>query len=128
MKDIKIGLIKECSIVVTEDITAKSVGSGSLPVFSTPSMLALMEKTSLELVSDYLDEGETTVGTSANINHLAATKINDTVTCVSELIGVEGRKLIFRVSCFALDKEIGNGVHERFVVKSEKFMSKLLGE
>lgn len=128
MKEIKVGLIRESSVVVTENITARFVGSGSLPVFSTPSMLALMEKTSLELVSSYLDDGETTVGISANINHLAATKLNDTVICRSELINVEGRKLTFKVSCYALDKEIGNGIHERFVVNSDKFMKKLLGE
>ena len=125
---IKAGLTKTIKLVVTEDTTAEKVGSGSLPVFSTPSMLAAMEKASLQAVEDYLDYGETTVGIMANIKHLAATKIGDVVEVKSEVINVEGKKISFNIKAFSSDKLIGEGIHDRFVVNSEKFMKKLLGE
>ena len=69
------GIKNEKSIVVTEDVTASKVGSGLLPVYATPSMIALMEGTCAESVQSELAEGEGTVGVSVDIKHIAATPI-----------------------------------------------------
>ena len=77
------GIKNEKSIVVTEDVTASKVGSGLLPVYATPSMIALMEGTCAESVQSELAEGEGTVGVSVDIKHIAATPIGMKVRCES---------------------------------------------
>ena len=72
------GIKNEKSIVVTEEVTASKVGSGLLPVYATPSMIALMEGTCAESVQSELAEGEGTVGVSVDIKHIAATPIGGT--------------------------------------------------
>ena len=111
-------------VIVTEELSAKNVGSGLLPVFATPSMIALMENTAFESVAEYLEEGCGTVGTSLNVKHVAATPIGMKVTCETELIKVEGRALTFEVKAYDECGLIGEGMHERFVIAEEKFMAK----
>ena len=111
-------------VIVTEELSAKNVGSGLLPVFATPSMIALMENTAFESVAEYLEEGCGTVGTSLNVKHVAATPIGMKVTCETELIKVDGRALTFEVKAYDECGLIGEGLHERFVIAEEKFMAK----
>lgn len=121
---IAIGTKTEHSVAVTEANTAKAVGSGSLPVFATPSLAALAEETSCRLLEGSLEEGTTTVGSLLNVKHLAPTPIGMTVTCVCTLTAVEGRRLCFEMELFDAAGKIGEVVHERFVVKTESFMAK----
>lgn len=114
-------------------IRAKTMGSGTLDVFATPAMIALMEKTAWTSVAPYLEAGEGTVGIHLDISHDAPTPLGMTITCESELVEIDGRKLVFSVS--AKDEKgtvIGRGTHERFVILEEKFQEKanraLLGE
>ena len=109
---------------MTESNTAKSVGSGSLNVYATPAMLALMEKASCEALKDVLAEGETSVGTLLNVKHLAATPVGMTVTATAELIERDGRKLVFNVSASDESGLIGEGSHERFIVLADRFTEK----
>ncbi|MBQ2720143.1 MAG: thioesterase family protein [Clostridia bacterium] len=113
---------------VTENVTlqntALSVGSGSLNVYATPAMLALIERAACEAVTPILSEGETTVGTLLNVKHLAATPIGMNVSATAELISREGRKFVFEVSASDECGLIGKGTHERFLVFSEKFQAK----
>ena len=118
------GIIGKKELTVTKDKTAAAVGSGLLDVFATPQMIALMEATASESVAPYLDEGSTSVGTLVNVSHVAATPVGMTVRCESELIEVEGRKLVFTVKAYDECGLIGEGNHERFIVFSEKFMAK----
>ena len=94
------GIKNEKSIVVTEDVTASKVGSGLLPVYATPSMIALMEGTCAESVQSELAEGEGTVGVSVDIKHIAATPIGMKVRCESLLKEVNGKKLVFEVNVY----------------------------
>ncbi len=110
--------------IVTPEKTALSVGSGSLNVYATPAMLALIERAACEAVSTLLDEGETTVGTLLNVEHLAATPVGMSVFATAELVSREGRKFVFEVSASDESGLIGKGTHERFLVFSEKFQSK----
>ncbi len=121
---LKAGLRGEQSVEVVYENTATAVGSGVLKVFATPCMLALMEKTACDSVIPYLEEGNGTVGTQVDIRHLAATPIGMTVRCESELLEVDGRRLVFEVKAYDDAGLIGEGTHERFIVNNEKFQSK----
>ena len=111
-------------IMVTEENTAKVMGSGALDVFATPAMIALMEKTAWTSVADELDEGCGTVGISLNVAHSAPTPLGMKVTCESELTGIDGRKLTFHVKAYDEKGVIGEGTHERFIIQNEKFQKK----
>ena len=109
---------------VTEANSAKTMGSGALDVFATPAMIALMEKAAWTSVQPYLEEGQGSVGISMNITHDAPTPLGMKVKCESELTAVDGRKLTFKVEVFDEKGSIGKGVHERFIIESEKFQNK----
>lgn len=122
---LKPGLTFTLEKVITAADTASKYGSGLLEVFATPAMIALMEKTSMELVLPFLNKGQNTVGTEVNIKHFKATPIGGKVQCKAGLIKVDGRRLVFEVSACDEEGEIGSGTHTRYVIDTEKFMSKL---
>ena len=99
-----------------------------LEVFATPMMIALMEKTACESVAPYLEKGSGTVGTELNVKHVAATPIGMQVTCETELVEVDGRRLVFHVKASDEAGLIGEGTHERFIINNEKFQSKANGK
>lgn len=119
-----VGIKGTQTVTVSNDNTAATMGSGTLAVFATPAMIALMEKTSYISVQDALDEGMGSVGTLLNVKHVAATPVGMTVTCESELIEVDGRRLVFTVKAYDEAGLIGEGTHERFIVQNEKFLAK----
>lgn len=111
-------------IAVTKKLTAISVGSGDLEVYATPAMIALMEGTASESVKAELEEGQGSVGTSIAIKHLAATPVGMRVRCESELVEIDGRRLVFKIEAFDEKDKIGEGTHERFIISNEKFQNK----
>ena len=118
--------LRHCeTLVVEHKDTAAVYGSGALEVFATPAMIALMEKTCLMGVFDKIGEDNTTVGIAVNIKHLKASPVGATIRCEAELTEVDRRRLVFKIQCFEGEKLIGEGIHERFVVESAKFMAKL---
>ena len=119
------GLCHSETLVVKHKDTAAVYGSGSLEVFATPAMIALMEKTCLDSVNDKIGEGNTTVGIAVNIKHLKASPVGALIRCDAKLVEVDRKRLVFEVKCFEGESLVGEGVHERFVVDSEKFMGKL---
>ena len=119
------GIKNEKSIVVTDEVTASKVGSGLLPVYATPSMIALMEGTCAESVQPYLAEGEGTVGVSVDIKHIAATPVGMTVRCESLLKEVNGKKLVFEVNVYDEKGLVGTGIHKRAIINNEEFMARL---
>lgn len=110
--------------VVSNENTAKACESGSLEVFATPALAALMEKTCMLSVCELLDEGFTTVGTELDIKHIAATPVGAEVVCESELIEIDRRRLVFKITASDCAGVISNGVHTRFIVEIERFMNK----
>ena len=128
MDALSIGLKGHAETLVTEENTAAAMGSGLLPVFATPAMLALMEKAAASSVQPCLPEGQGTVGTRLSVSHLAATPIGLTVRAESELIAVDRRKLRFSVRAWAGDELIGEGEHERFVIDNARFLEKALAK
>lgn len=118
------GSIGTATVRVVESNTAMAVGSGLLPVYSTPSMIALLEMAACNAISDQLEEGSTSVGTLLNIKHLAATPVGMNVTATATLTEVDGRRLVFDIKVHDEVSLIGEGTHERFIVFSEKFLAK----
>ena len=116
------------TIAVTEENTASSIGSGWLPVFATPAMIALIEGTASESVAPHLEDGRSTVGTHLDVAHSAATPVGMDVTCETELVEIDRRRLVFKVVVRDAKGEVGSGTHERFVVDNEKFMAKALSK
>lgn len=112
------------TVTVNEDNTAKAMGSGTLDVFATPALIALMEETCWRSVANELEEGSGTVGTLLEIKHTAPTPVGMKVTCESTLTEVDGRRLVFEVIARDAKGVVGEGKHERFVVQNEKFQVK----
>ena len=112
------------TIVVTEQQTAKHLGSGELAVFATPCMIALMENTAYRSVQPQLEPGQGTVGTLLNVKHLAATPVGMEVRCETKLIEIDRKRLVFEVKAFDACGLIGEGMHERFIVDNQRFMQK----
>lgn len=124
MAELKLGMKAEKSELVTEQNTAATVGSGLLPVYATPAMIALIEQTAVELLDGKLDGGLTTVGTKLDIAHTSATPIGLRATCVCELVEIDRKRLVFDVKVSDACGLIGKGSHERFIVKAEPFVEK----
>ena len=125
---LKPGLQAEISVTVTEENAASAWGSGALPVFATPAMIAYMEGAAHSSISYLLPEGWSSVGTEVNIKHLSATPLGLRVTAKAELLEIDGRALSFKVEAFDEAGKIGEGSHRRFLIESEKFMSKTEGK
>lgn len=122
--EIEAGMRHQAEEKVTEQNTAKALGSGSLPVYATPAMCCLMEKAAAELAEEKLPQAWTTVGGSINILHKAPTPVGSKVRAEAEVLAVEGRKISYRVTAYDESGLIGEGEHERFAVAREKFMDK----
>jgi predicted thioesterase len=128
MDELRPGLMGHAETSVTEENTAAAMGSGLLPVFATPAMLALMEQAAASSVQPFLQEGEGTVGTRLEVSHLAATPIGLTVRAESTLEQVDRRRLSFTVRAWADGELIGEGRHERFIIQNERFLQKALAK
>ena len=113
------------TVTVTESNIAKTMKSGSLEVFATPAMCALMEEAAQAAVQPHLEEGEGTVGISLSISHDAPSPMGSTITAKATVTAVEGRKITFNIEASDGIGIIGKGTHERFVINNEKFMTKV---
>lgn len=124
-KELEIGLSREESFTIKDCNSAKYLGSGSLEVLATPAMVAFMENTAMNCVSEFLDEGMDTVGVMINTTHIKASKIGDSVVCKASLSEIDGRKLCFTITASDSKGIIGEAKHERFIINKEKFLSRL---
>lgn len=124
MKNIDIDSIGTAELKVSENDLAVNVGSGSLPVFATPTMIMLMEKAACNCLADFLEGDETSVGTEMNVKHVSATPCGMKVTAEAVLTEVNGREFTFRVKASDEAGVIGEGLHKRFLVYGEKFTAK----
>lgn len=119
------GLSHTSTTVVTDANTALALGSGDLPVFATPALVALMENAAMRAVAKHLTEDFTTVGGLIEASHLAPSPMGATIQATATLTEVKGRKLCFSIEAMEGDKLIGKASHVRFVVDRRKFMSQL---
>lgn len=121
---ITLGKTASVSTAVTEQNTACAVGSGSLDVFATPMMIALMEHAACEALSDALGEGQTSVGTGIDAKHTAASPMGANITATATVTSVSGRMIEFDVAAQDGTGEIGRGKHTRVIVDAERFIAK----
>lgn len=124
MKKIETGIKGSAETTATENKLAVNMKSGSLRVFATPAMVALMEESACNCLENYLDDGETTVGTEMNIKHTSATPQGMKITAEAVLTEVNGREFTFDVTAYDESGVIGKGTHKRFLVFAEKFTEK----
>lgn len=124
MNEYKIGDTYKTEAIVSEEALACNVGSGSLRVYATPMVVALIEKAASQMAQTIVDEGITTVGTRIAIDHVSATPVGVKVWAEVTLKEIDGRKFVFDVSAFDESGLIAKGEHERFAVKSESFQKK----
>lgn len=122
------GVEGEKEITVTSDKTAIAYGSGTVEVFATPAMIALMEQTAMESVAHFLPETYTTVGTEVLVKHFKATLPGKIVTCNSRLIQAEGMKLVFEITASEASGMIGKGTHTRYIVDKQAFVDNLINK
>lgn len=124
MQSIPIGTRGASSETVNERNTASAVASGGMPTFATPSMIALMERASVNAIRSYLDEDQESVGTLINVTHIAPTPVGRRVKADAEVVAVHGRKITFKVRASDPVEMIGEGIHERMFVDRERFIWK----
>ena len=122
--EITVGLKKEVFMEVERADTAAEVGSGSLLVYATPCMVALMEGAACEAIADCLPDNKTSVGTELNIAHLSATPVGLDVRAEAEVTAVEGNTITFHVCAYDEAGKIGEGTHKRVIVSTQRFLDK----
>lgn len=119
------GLKHISTTTVTTANTALTMRSGDMEVFATPAMVALMENAAMKAVAPHLPEGSTTVGAMMQTSHIKPSAPGETVTAEAVLQEVDGRKLTFRVTASDSEGTIGEGIHIRYIVDRERFLSRL---
>ena len=122
--EITVGMKGEVFSFVEKEDTAKEVGSGSLLVYATPCMAALMEGAAVEALADALDDTKTTVGTELNIQHVSATPVGMDVRAEAIVTAVDGKIITFELHAYDEAGEIGRGTHKRAIVPTQKFLEK----
>ena len=122
--EITVGMKGEAFTEVERADTAAEVGSGSLLVYATPCMVALMEGAACEAIEDALPEGQTTVGMELNVQHLSATPVGLEVRAEATVTAVDGKVITFELAAYDEAGQIGKGTHKRCIVNSQKFLDK----
>ena len=122
--EITVGMTGEATALVEKEDTAQAVGSGSLLVYATPCMAALMEGAACEAIETALGEDKTTVGIELNIQHTSATPVGLEVRAEAEVTAVDGKIITFELRAFDEAGEIGKGTHKRAIVPVQKFLEK----
>ncbi|MCB0198567.1 MAG: thioesterase [Anaerolineae bacterium] len=122
------GLAGSASVQVTSANTAQALGSGLVPVFATPALVALLEQAAVNALTGSLLPGSTSVGTHIDVRHMAATPVGMMVTATATLVEADGRRLCFEVAARDDAEPIAEGIHERVVVDEQRFMDRVEGK
>jgi fluoroacetyl-CoA thioesterase len=122
---IEVGMKHEATFQVDEQYTAFHIGSGSLRVLATPSMIGFMERISHQLLTGCLPEGYSSVGAVVDVRHLAPTPLGWTVRVTSEVIEVDGRKVTLAVEAWDDQEMVGEGRHQRVVIDLNRFLQRV---
>ena len=122
--EITVGIKGTASTVAEREDTALEVGSGSLLVYATPCMVALMEGAACDAIAAALPEEKTSVGTELHISHISATPVGLEVRAEAEVTEVDGNTITFHVTAFDEAGKIGEGTHKRVIVTAQKFLDR----
>lgn len=122
---IEVGMKHEATFRVDEQYTAFHIGSGSLRVLATPSMIGFMERISHQLLARCLPQGYSSVGTLVDVRHLAPTPLGWTVRVTSQVIELDGRKVTLAVEAWDDQEKVGEGRHQRVVIDLDRFLQRV---
>lgn len=122
--EIQTGMIGKVESYVEREDTAQEVGSGSLLVYATPCMVALMEGAACDAIAQAIPEGKTSVGIELAISHISATPVGMEVYAEAEVTQVDGNTITFRVAAFDESGKIGEGTHKRAIITAQRFLDK----
>lgn len=126
--EITVGMTATVRSLAEREDTAFEVGSGSLLVYATPCMVALMEGAACEAIAEAVPEDKTTVGTHLQVDHISATPVGLEVWATAEVTAVEGNTITFSVQAFDEAGKIGEGIHKRVLINSQRFLDKAYGK
>ena len=122
---LSVGARSDQTILVTDDLTAFAMGSGSLPVLATPAMIALMESAALAAIDPLLPEGQASVGIEVSVRHLSATPVGEEIIASAIVTQIDGKRVTFEVRAWDRKELIGEGTHVRYIIDEVRFMSRL---
>ncbi|MFA5955942.1 thioesterase family protein [Hyphomicrobium sp.] len=125
LSKLRVGLSGSASMLVTEERLATRVGSGDVPVFASPMLIAIMEAAAVDCLSSHLPDDHQSLGVHLDVNHSVPTPIGLTVTATATVKAIDGRKVIFDVSASDGVDRIGSGVHTRIIVDTARFMARI---
>ena len=123
-EQLKVGLEREWVVETTREMAAAHIADEGILVYSTPAMVGHMERAAVEAVALYLNDDEFSLGVRVEISHIAGTRIGETVHAAARLVEIEGRRLTFTVEAFNEREKIGEGRHQRVVVKRDRLPAK----
>lgn len=118
------GLVGTAETMVTLSQTAQALGSGLLPVYGTPSLVALLEQAAVNALVPHLATGMTSVGLRVHVQHMAPTPVGMAVRATATLVAVDGRRLSFHVSAYDDVEQVADGSHERVIVDEARFVAR----
>jgi predicted thioesterase len=122
---LRVGARGDQNVLVTDELTALAMGSGSLPVLATPAMIALMESAAVTAIESFLPEGQSSVGIEINVRHLSATPIGEEIIASAIVTQIDGKRITFEVRAWDRKELIGEGTHVRYLIDEDRFMSRL---
>src|SRR5690349_18036321 len=126
MKQIPLGATGTAVLRVRPEHLANRFKDSILPeVFATPVMILVMENAALNAIRPFLDTGESAVGIAVDVKHLAATPVGHDVQATAEVVGVDGKRIDFKVSARDIKEEIGRGTHQRILIDLQSFNERL---
>ena len=121
---IEVGMSFTSETIVDRTNLACTVGSGSIEVFATPMMIALMENAAAACIAGCLEAGQSSVGTKVDVEHTAASVAGMKICATATVITTDRRRVDFKVTASDSRGEIGRGTHTRFIIDINKFMEK----
>jgi fluoroacetyl-CoA thioesterase len=125
LSSIEVGMVAEATEEVSPKLTAPHIGSGSLSVYATPAMAALVEHTCASMISQLLPQGQTSVGVEIHIRHLAPTPVNGVVRIRAEIVAVEKNLISFNAQIFDQVELVGEVNHRRAVIEVDRFLKRV---
>jgi fluoroacetyl-CoA thioesterase len=126
MKQIPLGATGTATLHVRPEHLANRFKDAMLPqTLATPVMILVMENAALNAIKPFLDAGESAVGVAVDVKHLAATPVGYEVRATAEVVGVDGKRIDFKVSASDGKDEIGKGSHQRIVIDLRSFNERL---
>ncbi|QEH36913.1 Fluoroacetyl-CoA thioesterase [Aquisphaera giovannonii] len=90
------------------------------PILSTPWLIWFLEHVAREALAPFLEEGENSVGSHVDVDHLAATPVGEAVRCVARVAHIDGRQVSFQLEAFDDHERIARGFHRRHVVRVDR--------